>query len=566
MTREGLVRKEKTVRRTMKKLTACLVAGISLFALVERTSAIETVIVGEVETQRILIAPPQNPLAKTIRAGLRDSIAAAGQNTRAQTDAQQLYYFYGSRKFEPLWLSETQDGTIAFSDKAQGVVALFEQAHLQGLNPDDYLTDALDVSAAATDPQALAALESAFSAAMLRYAQDAYSGRLDPRSVSGYIDVDIKRVNERELLTALSASNDPASILLDFHPTHREFVALRELLAAHYNGEIKAQVTIGDGGLLRAGMTDPRVPDLRERLGLTAPEDETLANLYDPELVAAMRSFQGDMNLTVDGVVGPATIAALNGANGASIGDIVANMERWRWMPEDLGDFNVFVNVPEFALEVNKYGKTFWDTKVIVGSERRQTPIFSDRIRHVVTNPYWNLPPTILREDIMPRVAANPHYLASQNMELLYGGRVVDPLMVDWQQVNPAQFRVRQRPGRSNALGQVKFLFPNKHDVYLHDTNSPGLFARSMRALSSGCVRVENPFEFAEALLEFEPNFTVASLENSLGPNERWFSMDNRVPVHLAYFTLRISEDGTVRSYGDLYGHHAKIVSMLGFE
>ncbi|SDG75582.1 L,D-transpeptidase family protein [Pelagibacterium luteolum] len=545
----------------MKRLIVGAIAGASLFAMVSAATAFETVRVGEVNATRIMIAPPQTDLAKTIRDGLRDALDGAG-NSRAQSDAQQLYYFYGARHFEPLWLTEDR-GEIAFSSAAESVIALFEDAHLQGLEPSDYLTRGLDVAAAGSDPARLAALEAEFSAAMLRYATDAYTGRLDPRTVSENIDVAPKSVDEAELFSALAESADPAAVLMSYHPDHPEFIALRDLLGQHYSGEIEDRAPIGGGSLIRLGGSDARVPALRERMGTTSlPGADPL--VYDGALEAAIEKFQGEMGLNPDGVVGPATVAAINGAGGATRADIVANMERWRWMPDDLGDFNVFVNIPQYRVEVVRYGETVWDSRTVVGTERRQTPVFSDQIRHVVTNPYWNVPPTILSQDVMPRVAANPNYLASQNMELFFNGAQIDPWMVDWSLANPNAFRVRQRPGPSNALGRVKFLFPNTHDVYLHDTNSPGLFSRSMRALSSGCVRVEDPFGFAEALLEFEPNLTVASLENTLGGNERWFNMDRRVPVHLAYFTLRVDENGTVRSFGDVYGHNAKTMEMLG--
>ncbi|WP_164730374.1 L,D-transpeptidase family protein [Pelagibacterium montanilacus] len=541
-----------------------LFAAMALAAPQASATTLETVTVGSVEATRIVISPPRNDLAKAIRSDLRAAVDAAPQGSRAQTEARELYYFYGARHFEPLWLTESQTGSAEFTDAAHEVIALFENAHLEGLDPDDYLTDALvsDFNGELAD---LTTLEAEFSAAMVRYAQDAYSGRLDPRSVTRNFDIATKRVDEAELLANLAGSANPAAVLASYHPDHREFQALRALLAEHYAGEAEEPIIVPGGTMLRPGMSDPRVPVLRERLSVAAPIGEDAApELYDEPLADAIRAFQGSMNLTVDGVVGPATLQALNGQQGASVGQIVANMERWRWMPEDLGEFHVLVNIPEYHLEVNKFGKTIWDTKVIVGNQTRQTPVFSDEIRHVVTNPYWNVPPTIMREDVMPRVVANPGYLASQNMEALYGGRVIDAWSVDWSQVSPGQVRVRQRPGSSNALGRVKFLFPNTHHVYLHDTNAPGLFSRSARAISSGCVRVEDPFGFAEALLEFESNFTVASLENSLGSNERWFNMDRRVPVHLAYFTVRVGEDGSVRSYGDVYGHEATMIDMLG--
>ncbi|WP_332712328.1 L,D-transpeptidase family protein [Pelagibacterium mangrovi] len=541
-----------------KRLLLGAVASVSLLS--SGAFAYETVVVNGVEATRILIAPPKTELATTIRDGLRAAMADAS-GSREQADADRLYYFYGARHFEPLWLNETDDG-IVFSDAAEKIVSLFEKAHLQGLDPADYMTDGLDLDAG-DDPDALAALEAEFSASILRYANDAHSGRLDPRTVSGFIDLDPKPVDEAELFSALAEASDPAVVLMGYHPTHPEFGALRELLAEHYEGEIEDLPPIGEGKLIKLGMTDLRVPMLRERMDVTLAPGADPA-IYDEALAAAVEAFQEEMGLNPDGVVGPATVAAINGANGATRADIVANMERWRWMPEDLGEFNVFVNIPEFRLDVNRDGRSVWNTRIIVGTAENQTPLFSDMIRHVVTNPYWNVPSSILRAEIFPQVARNPNYIASQNMELLYQGSAVDPWMVDWSRATPGMFRVRQKPGTSNALGQVKFLFPNSHDVYLHDTNARYLFERSMRALSHGCVRVEDPFGFAEALLEHEPAITVASLENTLGGGERWFNMERQVPVHLTYFTLRVGADGTVRSFGDLYGHNAAIIEMLG--
>lgn len=573
----------------MNKLLAGLFAGLSLLALDSAAFALERVMVGELEATRLVIAPPRTPLEATIRDGLRDAVAGATAGSRAEADARQLYYVYGARHFEPLWLTQDDGGQIVFSEPARTVLTLFENAYLEGLDPADYLGPDLDVAAAAGDPAKLAALESAFSAAMLAYARDAYTGRLDPRTVSDTIDIAPKPLDEKALLERLAASDDPAAILQSLHPDHPEFLALRALLARHYDGSVAERAPIGDGPLLRPGMSDPRVPLLRERLGVSdpvalpaevrqavaalasnsesdLPAAPTPSTVYDQPLVAAVEAFQTRMGLNPDGVVGPATIAAINGADGATRETIIVNMERWRWLPEDLGDFHVLVNIPEYRVEIARHGEVVWDSRVIVGRSGRETPLFSDRIRHVVTNPYWNVPPTIMAQDVMPQVMRNPGYLASQNMELLYGGQAIDPWMVDWSQANPNVFRVRQRPGASNALGQVKFLFPNRHDVYLHDTNSPNLFSRSMRAISSGCVRVQDPFGFARALLQFEPNFTVANLESSLGGgNERWFNMNQHVPIHLAYFTIRIDADGeTIRTFADLYGHDVAMIEMLG--
>jgi murein L,D-transpeptidase YcbB/YkuD len=202
-------------------------------------------------------------------------------------------------------------------------------------------------------------------------------------------------------------------------------------------------------------------------------------------------------------------------------------------------------------------------TRVVVGTPKHQTPVFNNAIKHVVVNPYWNVPASIAANEIRPNLVANPGYLDSQNMEMLYGGKLVNASAIDWTQTNIQQFHIRQRPGAGNALGRIKFLFPNQHDVYLHDTPSKSLFSRTFRAYSHGCVRVENPMEFAAALLQLEPELTAARLEASFGPKEQWFNLKHHIPVHISYFTLRVSEDGTIRSYGDVYGANKKLIELL---
>jgi len=217
-------------------------------------------------------------------------------------------------------------------------------------------------------------------------------------------------------------------------------------------------------------------------------------------------------------------------------------------------------------LSIQRDGREEYTTRVVVGTTKNQTPIFSDNIRHVVVNPYWNVPSSIIKGEIAPAVMRNPAYTDNQNMDLLYNGTPVSPWQVDWSQVSTTNFpfRVRQRPGPGNALGQIKFLFPNKHDVYLHDTPSKGLFSRSFRAFSHGCVRVQDPLAFADALMANEPNISRTSLEGMFGPSERWVNPQTQIPVHLAYFTLRVDADGTIKSYGDVYGHNEKLIAAMG--
>ncbi len=539
---------------------------VCLFAALAGVSAAMPALAQDVATAlptRVVIAPPQSALARTIKAGLATAYHGAAKGSAAYGTAQELYFFYGERHFEPIWLDETADGEVAFSASAQKILKLFAGAGSEGLRPADYLTPDLDVAGAKGDPLKMAALETAFSAATMRYASNIYTGRIRPLSLSENLDIQPKALNQSALMVQLASSADPVSVLNALEPTHPEFLALKAALANFDNGSVEQPVHIADGKTLKPGMDDARVPALRTRLALPAVAD----TLYDDALVEAIKAFQGSLGLTTDGVMGPATVAALNGGSAVTRNDILANMERWRWMPRDLGAFNVFVNLPEYRLAIYRDGAEVYTTRVVIGATAHQTPIFSDSIQHIVVNPYWNVPASIVRNEIAPKTRANPGYIASQNMELLYNGNVVSASSIDWSSVGDSfPFSVRQRPGPGNSLGQIKFLFPNKHDVYLHDTPSKSLFARDYRAYSHGCVRVQNPMEFADALVANETTISRASLEAMFGSREQWVNPQHQIPVHLAYFTLRVQPDGTIRSFGDIYGHNAKLIEAMGLD
>ncbi len=543
----------------MVRLLACLMTGSMLLAA--PGLALGQATQGVSVSAPVVIAPPQSEVARIIKRALSGDYYAAPRDSQSYWAAQQLYFFYGGRHFEPIWLEEVEDGSVALSDAAKDILALFRDAEADGLRPADYLTPTIDLSSVASEPTALAAFEMAFSATAMRYARDNATGRIDPRSVSSVIDITRRRLDESALLVELASSEDPGAMLRELAPDHPEFVALRAALNRILDGEITETITIPEGALVRPGMIEERVPLMRERLGVDAPAKEDM--VYDEALVAAVMQFQESLSLDPDGVTGPATVAALNGGTSTSIEDILANMERWRWMPEDLGEFNVLVNIPEYRLWIQREGEAVYTTRVVVGKPTNKTPVFSDEIEHIVVNPYWNVPSSIANNEIAPRLISNPSYIDSQNMELLYGGQVISAYMVDWTVTSIDNFRIRQRPGAGNALGQVKFLFPNQHDVYLHDTPSKALFEHSYRAYSHGCVRVQNPMDFADALLELEPVITRASLESRVGGEEHWNNLENHVPVHLTYFTLRVDEDGTIRSYGDVYGHNARLIELM---
>jgi murein L,D-transpeptidase YcbB/YkuD len=521
---------------------------------------------------KVLIAPAKSDIARIIKDTLQTAYYAKTDKTsRAYFDAQKLYFFYGARGFEPLWVESSPAGAISFSQNADKIIGVFKNASLEGFRTDDYLTPALDVAAAGNDPQKLAALETAFSMAAMRYAQDAYGGRIAPSSVNPLIVIKPKRIDATDTLMQLATSDTPDQVLLGLDPQHPEFQLLKTALAKLYGNGLKVdQITIPAGPVLKLGMKDDRVPTLRDRLAVEAPEipegatDAAVDTTYDKALLAAVKAFQSGMGLTADGVMGPATVAALNGGSTVGKDDLIANMERWRWEPADFGAYSVQVNIPEFRVAIVSNGQETYTSRVVVGRPTNMTPIFSDEMENIVVNPYWNVPVSIANNEIKPHLLSNPYYLDSQNMEMLSGTKVVDASLIDWSTTDISGFHIRQKPGGANALGQIKFIFPNDLDIYLHDTPSKSLFSRAYRAYSHGCVRVQNPLDFAEALVTgHEPGVSLASIEGLFGDKEKWVPLKNRIPVHLMYFTLRVDPDGTIHSYGDVYGHNKKLIELL---
>ncbi len=505
----------------------------------------------EAAPTRIVIAPALSPAAKLLKAQL-----SKARDAKAEA-AQDLYFFYGGRGFEPVWLTGGETGWVV-NPRTQALVDLFKGADALGLDPADY---ALSTEQVATIEDAVA-YELALMSSALRFGLDNYGGRLDPRSISPNLDMPRLKPATTDLLQRLGEDDDPAKLLADLAPNDPEFAGLLQLLA-DTDDDGPEPIEIAEGPSIKPGAVDDRVVSLRQRLGIPAIGGADLT--YDEQLVEAVKSFQASLALTSDGIVGNATRQALNRSDRITREQILVNLEKWRWLPRQRGDYRVEVNVPEFRLWVRRDGEVVHETRVVVGTPTNQTPIFYDQIRHVVVNPYWNVPVSIARNEIGPQVRRDPGYLSRREFELLNADNLIDPWSVDWSSVAPGSFpfSIRQKPGAQNALGQVKFLFPNKHDVYLHDTPEKSLFSRDVRAYSHGCVRVENPFDFAGALLANEPKFGRDTLVAAFGPRERWFNMDVKVPVYLTYFTLRVREGGDVRSFADIYGHDKKIADAL---
>jgi L,D-transpeptidase YcbB len=272
----------------------------------------------------------------------------------------------------------------------------------------------------------------------------------------------------------------------------------------------------GEAALARSGSADPA--------------------LFDADLKRAVQRFQDRHAIEADGAIGTTTLRELNYTLAERIAELQLNLDRWRWLPNDLGERYVLVNIAGFELEVVEHGRVIEAMNVVVGQESNETPIFADSIRYVVVNPYWNVPDGIMERTIRPAMALDPQYLARNDMEIFEG-------------------RVRQRPGPQNSLGRYKFIFPNDHDVYLHDTPDGHLFSRTQRAFSSGCVRLERPRDFARLLLRLQSSHDPDSLDDILASgSEKWIRLERPLPVFLLYFTAWAQDDGSVRFHRDVYG------------
>ncbi len=447
--------------------------------------------------------------------------------------------YYAERDNAPLWLEG--DG---FSAKAQALAARLAAAGEDALFPSDYTPPALSV----TGDEARVEAELRLSALALLYARDARGSRIEPRRLSNLITPRLSLPGAREVLDRLASAPDSGMALLSYNPPHAGYAALRSKLAELRKGRTAEEpmVRIPDGPPLRLGMRDARVPLIRARLKLSPTDDTT----YDSDLASAVSAFQRSAGLQVTGIAGAATVDALRRSPEAKLdADIVAQMERWRWLPADLGQRHIFVNIPEFTVRIVENGSVIHQARTIVGKRETPTPVFSDVMDHIVVNPSWFIPPSILKKDILPKLASDPDYAARRGYVVTRSGNSIS---------------VRQPPGERNALGHVKFMFPNEHAVYLHDTPGRHLFNTAARAYSHGCVRVDQPMKFGEIVLGREEGWTEQRLRAMVGTGERTVRLARPLPVHLTYMTHVVEPDGSLTTFPDLYGFHGRVKAALG--
>ncbi len=497
----------------------------------------------------------QADIGRMAVAGLFADDVAMRELRVSAKDREALAAYYAQAERPLVW---SQDG--AWTPAAQAAMERLKAADEDGLDPADYVLR--DAGLRKDAPLAQwARADVKLSLSVIRYARDARGARIDLPRLSPLVTPKLAMPDIGEVLSKVASAKNAGAALAAYNPPHAGYKALKERLAQlRENHPSQPSVRLPKGPILRVGMKDPRVPLIRARFNLAKDSDNQ--TVYDERVASAVAAFQKEKGLPDTGVLNAQTVAALSGPSVAQReSEIIANMERWRWLPADLGERHVFVDLTAYTLRVVEAGRVEHAARVQVGKPERPTPIFSDTMTHLVVNPSWTVPPTILRKDMMPALQADPSYAARRGLEVFRNGRRVDPYSVNWS--NPAGISLRQPPGERNALGQMKFMFPNDHAVYIHDTPSRGLFRAERRAFSSGCVRVDQPFRLAEVVLEDRD--AESRLKRIIGEkNERTVHLRRPMPVHLAYFTLVADEDGRLQSRADIYGVDALVKAALG--
>ncbi len=506
--------------------------------------------------------------------------------------------FYAERGFRPVW-------TTPYGIRAKTFPVLERLANSadEAMDPAMYRVPVAwsvngDLKAVEGSLPRLARFDVELTAAALRYARHASGGIVNPNALSAYHDLKPPKVTPRKALRQLAGTTSPEKWLGSLLPRHRAYGILREALKKLRGGPVEEPLApVAAGPLIRPGAYDERIPLIRRHMirlgymsrkdpasrkvasaGDVAPEGlQTVSTdavpendpaVYDAALEKAVRDFQRKSGLKPDGIIGRGTLRALNARRGngkaARARKIALNMERLRWMPRDFGRMHFLANQPAYELYLMRDGRTAWKTRIIIGKPTNQTAFFSDEMELVVFNPYWGVPQSIITKEMLPKLLQDPSWLDRQGYELTdTRGRRLSSSAVDWGSYAGSRrvpFNVRQPPGRKNALGHIKFLFPNSHSIYMHDTPARSLFKRKRRAFSHGCVRVQDPLTMAELVTGLDRNTIESKIDS--GRNER-LRLKRKIPVHLVYFTAWPDDSGRIRFYPDVYGRDRLLQNAL---
>jgi murein L,D-transpeptidase YcbB/YkuD len=462
--------------------------------------------------------------------------------------------FYSSHDYAPIWFSINGP-----TERAKQAMAHLRNADADGMDPADY---PLPNVAAASTPAALAEAEMRLTDSVLDYARQAALGRVHYSRVSGDIFYEQVAPQPLDVLSKLNSGKNAEEVLESYQPQHAAYKALRKKLAEiRGKGGNDAPAQIARGPVLEIAtdkqskqtvlMQDERVPALRAKLGLAAIGDDAF---YDKPLADAIAVFQKDKGLKATGQLTNATVDALNGKRHERDDQlIIANMERWRWVPRDLGKAHVVLNIPDYTLQVYNHGASVWKTRVVVGKPgTHATPLLSETMKYITVNPTWNVPPSIVYNEYLPALQQDPTVLKRMGLNLV--------------QNKDGSVHISQPPGEANALGRVRFNFPNKFLVYQHDTPDKNLFAHPKRAYSHGCMRVQDPNKYAEVMTGLGmpgKGYTADQIRGMYGHAEIDLRFTTPIPVHITYQTAFVDEQGNLQTREDIYGRDASLLAVL---
>lgn len=525
-------------------------------------------------------APPS--LLEAVAERLRDRIEAAAVVPSLEVEDEPVFSsdvlarFYLERSFRPAWVGP--DGPLPLADE---LLRAIDEADEEGLHPEDYhllasrelMDQALAERAGGrgSTPHLLADLDIALTDAFLVYGAHLAVGRVDPETIDTMWHAQLREIDMVAVLGDAVSTGAVRSSLQALLPRHAGYWKLRDALARYR--EFVAQggwPLVPPGAKLEKGAAGERVRLLRARLATTGELSGPASPAFEDDLDRAVRSFQRRNGLEADGVVGPRTLTALNHTAAERARQIEINLERWRWLPQDLGERHILVNIPQFELDVVEGDRTVLAMRAVVGRPYRRTPVFTALVTYLVLSPYWHVPPGIAAADILPAVRKDASYLATRNIRVFQGwgadAREIDPSAVDWTGVAARNlpYHFRQEPGPANALGRVKFMFPNTYSVYLHDTPSRELFGRDRRAFSSGCIRIEKALDLAEYLLRDDPRWGRNAIEAAASRGRETTALIPRpIPLHLLYWTSWADAEGSVHFREDIYERDALLAEAL---
>ena len=539
-------------------------AAFAVTTLYAAATAAEPLVVATSEPHATATPAPivqEPPYAAALRAAVE--AASVAQRAPEKDDVAALDAFYAARNGRLVWVDDR-----GLTATGSATVAEIRRADDFGLPAADFALPGLAAggNAGPPSPSSMAAADAQISLAVLKYARYARGGRIaDPaKMLTTYLDRKPRIEDPRMVLEEISVSGSPDVYLRNLQPQHQQFERLRkEYLKIRDASADAASKHMAAGPLLRKGMSHPQVAVLRSRLDAPAAGDA--ANMFDEALESNVKAFQKAHRLSADGLVGSGTRAALNAdlPEPGSAKRLLAAMEEWRWMPASLGNVYVWVNIPEYTMRVVKDGEVIHSERVIVGKHQTQTPVFSDVMETIVLHPNWNVPESIKVKELLPRLESGGGLRGDLRMRR--NGRELAPDDINWSRADLRNYEVYQPSCAGNALGELKFLFPNKHSVYLHDTPSKGLFSESTRTFSHGCMRLRNPVRLAELLLAEDKGWDPAALKKLMrkGPENNAITLDRKIPVHVTYFTASADETGQVQYFRDVYGHEKRISLAL---